>query len=551
MSSPTHNDEDPSSHCRQIIGIDFGTTYTSVSYVDIPAGRASESIERNEIKLISGYPGTNYGQREGPSPWCRVSAFEPDYPDDDEVQTFKWGYQVRNLLSQPATHSDPSNLPLQYFKLLLHDGPSTADIRAKLSVTLKTLQERGHVQSELSANYNDSWRREIVLCVPAIWTRKDCREMQTCLAIAMERVDSEGVTVLNNSIQNLFLVSEPEGGADFAGSPEVKADDNFVLLDAGGGTVDANTFRVTSEEPVRLKQEVVAAGGGLYGSRFINEGFREWLRKKLADETYLEREHETIHGNIEQVVVTQFEGHIKRSEDTYDEKLPEVRIVIPGLRHNPNLNFRRGCVIVPRLVLANIFEKCFKGAVYRACNKTNGPERIAQCSYGILTREAYDPDQFPGHRVQEPTMDRYDGERWAPDIMTWIMNKEVNYATVHTLGLFTNGPLTCTQGVFVSDRAKTDHYPINHWRNRGTEKSGEIEVDVSFLRDQGPLTPKPAPVRDGFAVGEDHYEIPLTIRMRVIGQDLECTAIFIDVHGNPREKKCQINIASAFMNDVE
>lgn len=104
----------------------------------------------------------------------------------------------------------------------------------------------------------------------------------------------------------------------------------------------------------------------------------------------------------------------------------------------------------------------------------------------------------------------------------------------------------------------------------GTEKVGYLEVDVSFLRDHGLLTPKPAPVRNGVTVGKDHYEIHLTIRMRVIGRDLECkfslsailpgdelklivkgTAIFIDVHGNTHEKKCQINIASAFMNGVE
>jgi hypothetical protein len=93
-----------------------------------------------------------------------------------------------------------------------------------------------------------------------------------------------------------------------------------------------------------------------------------------------------------------------------------------------------------------------------------------------------------------------------------------------------------------------------------------IEVDVSFLRDQSLLTPKEARVENGIKIGKDHHEIPLTIRMTVIGRDLECEflqssiwsgvepkligkgrAIYKDVY----EKKCRLNIASAFKPGVE
>jgi hypothetical protein len=37
--------------------------------------------------------------------------------------------------------------------------------------------------------------------------------------------------------------------------------DTFVLLDAGGGTVDAITYKIDRIEPLRLKQEPVKEEG--------------------------------------------------------------------------------------------------------------------------------------------------------------------------------------------------------------------------------------------------------------------------------------------------
>jgi hypothetical protein len=39
--------------------------------------------------------------------------------------------------------------------------------------------------------------------------------------------------------------------------------ETFILLDAGGGTVDTTTYTVTNSHPLRLKREEVAATGML------------------------------------------------------------------------------------------------------------------------------------------------------------------------------------------------------------------------------------------------------------------------------------------------
>jgi hypothetical protein len=73
-----------------------------------------------------------------------------------------------------------------------------------------------HAKSELaSAGFDDSYKLETILCVPAIWTQKACRDMQTAMAKAMGLAGFQGVDVQDNSIEDLFIVSEPEAAAAF------------------------------------------------------------------------------------------------------------------------------------------------------------------------------------------------------------------------------------------------------------------------------------------------------------------------------------------------
>ena len=58
-----------------------------------------------------------------------------------------------------------------------------------------------------------------------------------------------------------------------------------------------------------------------------------------------------------------------------------------------------------------------RGAVLRATNKGNGPDRIAQSSYGFLRLEPYDPEEFAGHKCAKPFTDTVDGERYVRTIV--------------------------------------------------------------------------------------------------------------------------------------
>jgi hypothetical protein len=171
----------------------------------------------------------------------RLAIFGGQYDDDsdrmsiDEATSFRWGYETHEAWGRSATHIDPNNRPLARFKLLLDSSPRTQTIRDDLNLTLQELKRRRiikdpldviadfltcllrHAKSELaSAGFDDSYKIEPILCVPAIWSQKACRDMHTAMAKAMGLAGFQGVDVQNNSIDNLFIVSEPEAAAAFA-----------------------------------------------------------------------------------------------------------------------------------------------------------------------------------------------------------------------------------------------------------------------------------------------------------------------------------------------
>lgn len=128
--------------------------------------------------------------------------------------------------------------------------------------------------------------------------------------------------------------------------------ETFVLIDAGGGTVDAITYTVDKTYPLRLKAEGVEAGGkfstpsgslhnvlnglgDLCGSSYLNEAFREHLRTRLKGEDYLEVNGLTIESIIDSQLFT-FENEMKRSINVAASNISTEIVYIQGLQANPN-----------------------------------------------------------------------------------------------------------------------------------------------------------------------------------------------------------------------
>lgn len=90
--------------------------------------------------------------------------------------------------------------------------------------------------------------------------------------------------------------------------------------------------------------------------------------------------------------------------------------------------------------------------------------------------------------------------------------------------------LLCVEKLYMSDEKRKSHYPLNHIENSpGTFLAGEIIADMTFLRDEGRIKPKPTPPvpsrsRKKPRKPDDHYEIEFDLVMIVEGRSLRYEA---------------------------
>ena len=84
---------------RFIIGLDFGTTMTSVSYYKLKSGKRPVNVGRNAIKSVTHWPGSGRDQSRGEVP------SEIFYLGSNE---YHWGYEARRHLKH--AHSNGTSL---------------------------------------------------------------------------------------------------------------------------------------------------------------------------------------------------------------------------------------------------------------------------------------------------------------------------------------------------------------------------------------------------------------------------------------------------------
>jgi len=162
------------------------------------------------------------------------SEMDGEFTDDDdrEYDRLFWGFGVQKHFRKMDIPKDGTTR-LTRFKLLLEEKSSEIDdVRNEILPILKKLKKneiavRGladlirdyleqlfmHAKSELQAMklLRDNTTIELVLCVPAVWPSKACRTMQAAILEALQLSGLGSWT--NNSLDNLFIVSEPEAAA--------------------------------------------------------------------------------------------------------------------------------------------------------------------------------------------------------------------------------------------------------------------------------------------------------------------------------------------------
>ena len=113
------------------------------------------------------------------------------------------------------------------------------------------------------------------------------------------------------------MISEPEAAALYALNAldphGLKIGDTFMICDAGGGTVDLITYKVSSLKPILKLAEASPGSGSLCGSSFLNRGFQEFLENKLGSEPGWDEEV------LEEVTIFKFISRIAANDSKGNE----------------------------------------------------------------------------------------------------------------------------------------------------------------------------------------------------------------------------------------
>ena len=137
------------------------------------------------------------------------------------------------------------------------------------------------------------------ITVPAVWSDMAAAKTRKC-------ADAAGM----GAGAALHIISEPEAAALYALSAldphGIKIGDTFVLCDAGGGTVDLITYKVSSLKPILKLAEASPGSGSLCGASYLNRRFQEYIEEKLGDEPGWDEEV------MEEVRPTTFVNHEKQ-----------------------------------------------------------------------------------------------------------------------------------------------------------------------------------------------------------------------------------------------
>ncbi|KAH8898759.1 actin-like ATPase domain-containing protein [Thozetella sp. PMI_491] len=474
-----------------IIGLDFGTTYSGVAFCDTSVG---DSL--NDIQVVQGWHGVGVMINAEKVP-SRI-AYQPS--QDGNVETkILWGNLIKHNIKVPVhacmklrfDEQQKSSLPfLSLMRILMSnfddldvnglegamerqtgDGPPVYPGKDVVELVADYLTEvRKHAYKELTIQYDkglfESMPRELVVTVPAVWSER-AKDL-TLKAVAKAKWMAA----------KTWLVTEPEAAAIYtlrdiiegANKSEIGSGDTFVLCDAGGGTVDLISYKVTQTTPSFRVEEAAVGSGDKCGATYVEKEFLTWLEKWIGEERYNRiPKPKTRHGspmiNTFETAKMQFSGD--------DDDIP---ITLPseiGIRDDDALKIEDGVLSLDRTQMRQFFDPCVnrtlelidgqavfvvggfglnnylfqkiqeycksrsiqtrrpkhpwsavaRGAVCRGLEgKTSGlvAVRLARKFYGTPVSRLYNPDL---HIEADAYIDEYTGRKMAKGQMVWLTEK--------------------------------------------------------------------------------------------------------------------------------
>jgi hypothetical protein len=202
-----------------------------------------------------------------------------------------------------------------------------------------------HTKDELIKRYGDLFMRttdiQCVLTVPAIWS--DAAKNATLTAAR-----SAGMG------PNLTLTSEPEAAAVYTLQDiqpnRLRVGDNFVVCDAGGGTVDLISYEIKQTRPLRI-EESAEGSGACCGAAMLNAKFEELIREKMGNGRFAKLRRDKARSWL--TALKYFEEYVKRN---FDPTSPaDFNVPLPGVADDEQAGIDQGYLILSFQEVAKMF----------------------------------------------------------------------------------------------------------------------------------------------------------------------------------------------------
>lgn len=366
---------------RLIVGVDFGTTFSGVAavYTSTP----------DDIEIIKTWPGGNgitsdkvpteisYDTPANANANAAAAASPASATTSTTGPVPKWGFQFK-----------PEESRLRCIKLFLDRSQklpfyvSPQETATQLRKYNKNVvdavsdyltQIYRHTMDTLTRRYGESFmastKVDFVLTCPAVWS--DAAKNTTLQAAERAGMGAKS---------DIQMISEPEAAAVYtlkAIQPNhLNIGDNFIVCDAGGGTVDLIAYKIISLKPLRVEESAVGTGG-LCGSAFLNYRFEEHVKTRLGHSRFDEMKMKK--GKTWQMGLRYFEEFVKRNfnEDEYQE----VNVPFPGLPDDEEAGLDSGFLVLTAAQIKEIFEPVVK----EVCDLVQGQVNTVRGKGGLVS----------------------------------------------------------------------------------------------------------------------------------------------------------------------
>ncbi|TGO51695.1 hypothetical protein BOTNAR_0347g00050 [Botryotinia narcissicola] len=265
-----------------IVAIDYGTTFSGIIF---GLSTMKTGDELNIVPLCSGHQ-TEVGRVPTRFAYARENA---------SLTSDNWGFEVgpkmtscswtKLLLDKNAVFGEEDDI---ISKIVVDEGmmhlPSDRNCKNVCEDFLHALYVAfaGYAERTLGA---DSFRTSPIDCwisLPAIWS--DEAKYATLNA-------ARKAGFAKNPLDQIHTIAEPEAAAiatlrELAAPGTLNAvqrDDNVLICDCGGGTVDITTYTVTSVAPKLTFEELCVGTGGKCGSTYIDRHLHALLSDRFGN----------------------------------------------------------------------------------------------------------------------------------------------------------------------------------------------------------------------------------------------------------------------------